>query len=177
MCGAAAAAAFSKVKAIRLILFRLILALAAGCSPSPDAPGATTPSPEENAREYVHKNGLTIELPEKFSVEETSEGFIIEPAGGANRNVRYPIEAQVILKKDEIPPSREYAEQKTIGNRTIKYRINQNEGGSGGAEYNLTANEQIGDSVIYYSQSEQSEDVAPHFKLCWTIIENTSLKN
>jgi hypothetical protein len=60
--------------------------------------------------------------------------------------------------------------------RKIKYRINQNEGGSGGAEYNLTAHEQIGSSVVYYSQSEQSKDALPQFNLAWTIIENAALK-
>lgn len=164
-------AAFS-VKKNCLILLGFVLALAAtGCSTS--QPAAT----RENMREYVHKNGLTIKLPEKFSAEETGEGFVVQPADGSNRNVRYPIQAQVTLKKDEIPPSREYSEQKTIGNRTIKYQINKQEGGSGGAEYNFTAQEQIANDVIYYSQSEQSKDAPPEFKLCWTIIENTSLKN
>ena len=163
-------AALLNLRKIKLLLLGFILAMAANCSTSPQA------VPKENMREYVHKNGLTIKLPEKFSAEETGDGFIVEPADGSNRNVRYPIEAQVILKKGEIPPSWENAEEKTVGNRTIKYRINKQTGGSGGAEYNFNAHETIGNDVVYYSQAEQSKDAAPQFNLAWTIIENTSIK-
>lgn len=173
------AKAFSNFGKISLIPLWFILTLAAaGCSPSPRAPQAATPFPKENTREYVHKNGLTVRLPENFSVAEEPEGFIVETADGSNKSARYPTSVLVILKKDEKPSAGGYARQKTIGSRTIKYSIDKNEGGgSGGAEYNLSAYESTAKGYFHYSQTVQSEDSEPQFNLLWTIVENTSLKN
>lgn len=170
-------AAFSRIKTISLILLGFILTLAAGCSRLDTPPTAT--SSKENTREYVHKNGLTIRLPENFFARDVDEGFIVEPAADSNKSVRYPVQVHVILKKDEkTPGSYAYSRQKAIGSRTIKYSIDKNEGGgSGGAEYNLTAYESTAKGILYYSQTEQSEDSEPQFKLCWTVMENTSLKD
>jgi len=166
MCGEAA---FSGVRKNILILLVCLSALAAGC---PSGPSSVVP--KENMREYVHKNGLTVKLSEKFSAVETGEGFTVEPADGSNKNVRYPVQARLALQIKV--PEWENAEQKTVGNRTINYRTEKQEGGSGGAEYTFSAYEQTGDAYIYYEQREQSKDAAPQFNLCWSIIENTSLR-
>ena len=161
--------AFSGVKKNILILLICLSALAAGC-PS----GSSPVVPKENMREYVHKNGLTVRLSEKFTAVETGEGFTVEPADGSNKNARYPVQARVALQSQV--PAWENAEQKTVGSRTINYRTGKQEGGSGGAEYTFSAYEQIGNAYIYYEQREQSKDIAPQFNLCWSIVENTSLK-
>lgn len=164
--------AFSDVRKNMLILLCFVLGLAANCTTLPSQQTA-----EENMREYVHKNGLMVKLPEKYSAEESGEGFVVQPADGSNKNLRYPIEANVAFHKNGKMPKGEWTQQKNIGNRTIKYRIEKQEGGSGGAEYSFSAYESAGNGYIYYEQREQNEDVQPQFNICWTIIENTFLKN
>ena len=132
-------------------------------------------------KEYVHKNGLTIKLPADFSAEETDEGFIVQPADGSNKSVRFPVEARVALLKDGKPTDgdEKRMQQKSVGNRTLKYRVEKLDGGSGGAEYDFFAYESVAGSSGYisYRQREQSENSEPAFNLVWQIIENTRIKN
>lgn len=158
------------VKNASFLLFLLVCVsfFAAGCPTSPTA------VPNENMRETVHKNGLTVRLPEKFAAAEIGEGFRIEPADGSNKNVRYPVEATVTLEAD--PPAGEFPREKTDGGRSVKYRVEKQDGGSGGEEYSLTAIETVAGGYIVYRQREQSKTVEPNFDLTRTIIAGTSYK-
>lgn len=156
-------------KRVRLIIFGVILFLANNCSMSPRS--------EENLRQYVHQNGLMIKLPEQYAATINDDGFTVEPADGSNKNRRYPIQAKISHRGLGETPVDDGSKQKTIGNRTIKYRIEKQEGGSGGEEYNFSADETLNGELISYNQSEQSEGSPPRFDLIWLIIANTSLEN
>jgi hypothetical protein len=156
-------------KRTRIFFLGVILLLVNNCSTSTHFEG--------NLREYVHQNGLTIKLPEEYAAAKISDGFTVEPADESNKNRRDPIRATIHLRGIGEIPADDNAEQKAIGNRTIKYRIEKKEGGSGGAEYNFSGYETIKGELISYAQSEQSESSPPRFDLIWLIIANTSVKN
>lgn len=137
---------------------------------------ANAPSENQNMREYVNKNGLTVKLPDNLTARENGDGFIIEPSDGSNKNVRFPVETFVKLSTGESFRPEEFSLQKSIGNRNIKYRVEKTEGGSGGAEYNFNAVEKIDGGYISYQTAEQNKYSEPEFKTVWQIIENTSVK-
>lgn len=141
--------------------------------------GCMTNSPQNaqtNMRELTHPNGLSVKLDEKYSARQTDQGFIIEPADGSNQNVRVPVEINVSLVQN-IPDQNDNAlKTKEFGSRKINYKIEKNEGGSGGELYEFKGFEKVSGGIIEYSQTEQSKYSEPDFQTLWKTIENTSLK-
>lgn len=160
-------AVFSDLRKNMIFFLLLVSVFAANCRT------ANAPPENQNMREYVNKNGLTVKLPDNLTARENTDGFLIEPSDGSNKNVRVPVEIFVRLRKDS--PG-EFSEQKSIGGRKIKYRVEKTDGGSGGEQYDFQAVEAVDDGYISYQTAEQNKYSEPEFKTVWQIIENTSVK-
>ncbi len=111
-----------------------------------------------------------------FIKKENENGFIVEPAGGSNQNVRFPIEIKTSLHKGKKFPTDDSLKRKGDGNRKISYRTEKDDGGSGGEIHSFTGFEKISDGYTQYSQTIQSKYSEPDFQTIWKTIENTSLK-
>ncbi len=134
--------------------------------------------PKGNMSEHIHKNGLTVKLPENLSAKQSDNGFTIEPADGSNKNLRIPIEINIGLVADKSNgfPDESLSKNKTVATRNIKYQIQKDDGGSGGESYTFTGYETVANDYIKYSQMLQSKYDEPDFATLWQIIENTSIK-
>lgn len=137
---------------------------------------STEPNVMRNTREVVHPNGLSVRLPDSLTTSETDDGFLIVPPGDANAYSRYPLEINVTLHRGEEQPDGSWAEQRRIESRVVHYRVEENEGGSGGSEYGLYAWESVPGGYIKYQQWAQAEMSRPDFKLAWQVIEGTRIK-
>lgn len=163
-------AMFSNLRNIFTIGFYLFTFAAIGCTTAP------LQKAQENMREYIHPNGLVVKLNKDFSAKENESGFIVEPAGSSNQNVRFPVEIKISLHKGKEFPNDDLLKRKDAGNRKISYRTEKNDGGSGGETYSFTGFEKISDGYIEYSQTIQSEYSEPDFQTIWEAIETTSVK-
>ena len=126
-------------------------------------------------REFVHQNGLVVKLPKTLAATGTDDGFLIEPAGDLNKHLHNQLIIWIEKRENKGPTALINVRQKTVGKRIINYRIEQNEDGSGGAEYRLTAWEKVEGIFVVYKQTQQSEDGEPNFTTCWQIIEKTEI--
>jgi len=163
-------AMFSNLRNIFTTWLCLLTFATIGCITAPQQKA------RENTREYIHPNGLVIELNKDFSAKENDNGFIVEPAGGSNQNVRFPVEIKISLHKGKEFPNDDLLKRKDAGNRKISYRTEKDNGGSGGEAYSFTGFEKISDGYIKYSQTIQSKYSEPDFQTIWETIENTSVK-
>ena len=163
-------AVFSDLRNNMVFLLLLFSVFALNCRTENALPA------NQNMREYTNKNGLTVKLPDHLAARENGDGFLVEPSDGSNKNIRFPVEIVVKLNRDGSNPSGEFPEQKSVGGKNVKYRIEKAEGGSGGAEYKLEAFEVVDGGYISYETTEQDKYSEPEFKTLWQIIENTSVK-
>lgn len=126
-------------------------------------------------KESHHPNGLTLGVPEGFEARQTEDGFVVEPSGSQNREVRRPVLANVTLGKGDAPdePS---LETKSIGRREVRYGVTKREGGSGGEVYALNVFERLPGGHVKYSQAMQSDAGEPDFELCWALVYSTRLR-
>lgn len=127
-------------------------------------------------REFVHQNGLVVELPKILVAKETNQGFLIEPTDDLNRHLRNSLMVWIEKRENVEAVALANMRQKKIGNRTLNYQIETSEGGSGGAEYYFTAWEKNDRNFIVYKQTQQSEYGEPAFAICWQIIEKVAIK-
>lgn len=160
---------FSSLKNTFAAFFVAVL-LFSGCS------NADRPKAVGTMRENIHPNGLIVKSSENFSAKQTANGFIVEPAGGANANLRVPVEIKVDFIKDKNIESATIQHEKSVGTRRIRYDIGKSEGGSGGETFDFTGYEQVSGGTIEYRQTTQSKAAEPDFSSLWEIIENTTLK-
>lgn len=126
-------------------------------------------------KESQHANGLTVGVPEGFEARQTEEGFVVEPSGSQNREVRRPIVANVSLVKGDAADDSSL-QSKSIGGREVRYRVTKSEGGSGGEVYTLNVFERVPNGHIKYSQAMQSDAGEPDFALCWTLVGSTKYR-
>jgi hypothetical protein len=127
-------------------------------------------------KESQHANGLTVGVPEGFEAKQTEDGFVVEPQGNKNLEVRYPVVASVSLLKGADAPDEPGSQTKSVGGREVHYRVTKSEGGSGGEVYTLSVYELIQGGHIRYMQSMQSEMGEPDFALCWTLVGSTKYR-
>lgn len=131
-----------------------------------------TPPRLKIVKESRHPNGLTVGVPEGFEARQTDDGFVVEPAGGKNLEVRHPVVANVLLVKGDAPDEASL-QTKSIGGKEVRYRVTKGAGGSGGEVYALNAFERVPGGHIKYSQATQSEMGEPDFALGWTLVGST----
>lgn len=134
-------------------------------------------SAAQNIKEIKHANNLVVGVPAGFAARDDDNGFVIEPENNENVSLRRPIAVNVSFEKGKSIPQEAPLESKTVNGKTVFYRIEKSEGGSGGEQYYLEVFEKAGDGWITYSQSEQSEYAQPDFALCWQVVRHTSLRN
>jgi hypothetical protein len=157
---------------IKMIWLLLLSALAINCGV------ISNNQPKGNMSETIHKNGLTVKLPENLSAKQSDNGFTIEPSDGSNKNIRIPIEINIGLFADNnnIFADESLSKNKTVATRNIKYQIQKDDGGSGGETYAFIGYETNAKGCIKYSQTLQSKYDEPDFATLWQVIENTSVK-
>lgn len=124
----------------------------------------------ERLKTETHRNGLVINIADTLKVEQTEGGFHIYPPNGLDR--RSPVEATAELHAGEPAPPGEWPEEKRVGERTVHYRIDESDGGSGGREYDMQAWEPYPGGYILYRERIQSEG-KPDFELLWGLVEGT----
>ncbi|MBC7798404.1 MAG: hypothetical protein H7Z37_16160 [Pyrinomonadaceae bacterium] len=78
------------------------------------------------------------------------------------------------MSKNKLIPESQSLKVTIVGNQIIRYKTEKSQGGSGGAEYSLTAYKAIDNGFIEFSQSKQSESFEPNFDICWKVIESTT---
>lgn len=145
------------------------LLLCAACAPA----GGQHSPPLKIVKESQHANGLVVGLPEGFEARQTEDGFVVEPSGSQNREVRNPAVAGVSLVKGQGTPEGPALEPKAIGGRDVRYRVAKSEGGSGGEVYTLEVYERVEGGHLRYTQATQSEMGEPDFALGWTLVGST----
>ncbi len=125
------------------------------------------PAAGEEVREVRHRNGLALVLPVDMAVTGTADGFVVDPGPFRSMGpVTVRLQALAAAGDDGWP------DRRAIGDRVLSYRIDYlGEGGSGGAEYAITARETSALGDVVYTQQAQSELGAPTFELFWRIVE------
>lgn len=128
-------------------------------------------------KEARHANGLTVGLPEGFGARQTEDGFVVEPSGDRNRQLRDPVVAYVSLFKG-IGSQDDYGlRAKSVGGREVLYRVTRSENpGSGGDIYALEVSEGVPGGHVEYTQATQSEAGEPDFALCWALVGSTKYR-
>lgn len=162
-------AASSIKHARRPLLLAACALLCAGCAVF------EAPSRFKIVKETHHPNGLTLGVPEGFEARQTGDGFVVEPAGNQNREVRRPVVVNIALGKGDAPdePS---LETKSLGRREVRYGVTKREGGSGGEVYAFDAFERVPGGHVRYSQAMQSDAGEPDFGLCWALVVSTRFR-
>lgn len=126
-------------------------------------------------REVRHTNGLVLGVPEGFEAKTTDGGFVVEPSGDANREVRRPLTARVSLVAGDAPDIAS-SKTKTVGGREFRYAVAKSEGGSGGEVYTLDVYERVQGGHLRCTQAAQSEAGEPDFALCWTLANSAKFQ-
>jgi len=123
---------------------------------------------------HSHPTGLTLEAPSTLSVEQTERGFIFSPSD--NATVRSPTQIIVELRQGALPAG-SWPERHRRQGRTARYRIDIEDGGSGGEQHVLRAWEESANGYFWLEQAIQVE--APgvaDFGTAWRILESASVK-
>lgn len=154
------------------IAFLLCGILIAACG---NASKNTNNTPQ-NLKSMIHPNKLNIKIPENFSARQTENGFVIEPSGEENLNLRNPVLIYVSLSKENVLADSADVKTKNIGGKSVNYSLEKSDGGSGGETYSLQITEKTSLGYIQYGQALQSEFSEPDFETLWTIAENTSIE-
>ena len=163
-------ASSGKTGSLAPLLLACALLCCAACAPA----GGQNPPPLKIVKESQHANGLVVGLPEDFEARQTEDGFVVEPSGSQNREVRNPAVAGVSLVMGNAPEESSL-KSKSIGGRDVRYRVAKSEGGSGGEVYTLEVYERVEGGHLRYTQATQSEMGEPDFALCWTLVGSTKL--
>lgn len=151
-----------------LLLLAVCALLCAGCSSA----AHKAPPTLKIVKETQHANGLVVGVPEGFEARQTADGFVVEPSGNKNLEVRHPVIAYVSLVKGDAPDESSLR-TKTHGGKEVRYRVGKGEGGSGGETYTLNVFERVTGGLLRYTQATQSEMGEPDFALCWALVGST----
>ncbi len=129
-----------------------------------------SPDPEQTVR-HRHPNGLSLDLPDSLVVERTSDGFRVRPPGTGNA-VRNPVEVVASLRPGGARPGG----GRWSTRRGARYRVLEDEGGSGGAGYRLEAWKKHPGGHVRFEQYTQREGGAPDFALAWRVIGGSGVE-
>jgi hypothetical protein len=123
---------------------------------------------------FEHPNGITLMLPRYLVADPTSTGFLVSTP--QSRFLRIPEEVSVDLRADAREPKGEWPSTRDFDERVIYFRVDMEEGGSGGSTYILSAWETTQDGYIEVKQHTQAEGLSsPDFSLAWKVIEHMEL--
>lgn len=124
---------------------------------------------EEPAIEHLHPNGLALRLPASLVVHQLNDGFVVQPA--ASVQTRAPHQVFVSLRQGVSPLAGGELERKNVAGHLVFFRVDHEEGGSGGASHKLTAWRPYADGYVLITQVAQAEwPAAPDHSLAWVVI-------
>lgn len=109
----------------------------------------------EPTTRLVHPNGLMLELPASLDAQQRLDGFLVTPPGARER--RSPQQVSITRHLGAARPPGAWPEQKRVAGRAFSYRVEQNEGGSGGEAHVLTAWTPYPGGYVQVEQTVQSE--------------------
>jgi Type six secretion immunity 3 domain len=118
----------------------------------------------------VHPSGLEIELPaDVYEIEISAKGWHIRPQEAARLRSPFDIRIEVAAPAR---PDGAWPQSRLLHGRTVHYRIDSEEAGSGGILYVLHAwAEGRGDVHLMLEQTVQVEPpAAPDFADSWAIL-------
>jgi hypothetical protein len=131
------------------------------------SPGSQTQTQQQT---YEHANGLRLVLATSYRATIIANGFLIEPTSGQDRRYPLTISVNLLANSPDVITDR----QARLGSRRMRYAVTMiNEGGSGGAEYELVAIEYTQGRWIQYVQRAQEEGMEPVFQ-AWEIAKGVS---
>jgi hypothetical protein len=114
-----------------------------------------------------HQNGLIVNRPKGFDVQETATGFAMTQSGTLRNPLTLQIGAVAEGQQPSVAPS-------WFGLLGFRYRIDKSEGGSGGETFTLTAMYPLRHCWLLLSASQQAEVVQPTFLEAWAVLDNAS---
>lgn len=123
--------------------------------------------------DYIHPNGLALKLPATLSARQLSDGFVVQLA--ASFQGRDPQQVFVTLQQGANMPADERLERKNVAGRLVLFRLDREEGGSGGVNHKLNAWSPYADGYVLIIQVAQAEwPTVPNHSLAWIVIEAIS---
>lgn len=124
---------------------------------------------ETSIVDHVHPNGLILRLPTALSTRQISDGFVVQLA--ASLQQRVPQQVSVTLHRGGNIPTGENLEKKSVAGGLVLFRVDREEGGSGGASHTLTAWRAYADGYVQIVQVTQAEwPSVPDHSLAWTVV-------
>lgn len=118
----------------------------------------------------THANGLTISVPAALAATQTASGFRMQTRAA----VRNPV-VIVIELHDTLPPET-LTRHRLVNRMRVRYRVTEEEGGSGGPEFRLEAARQMAARHIFLALTHQAEWPArPDFDLGWRILTSATV--
>jgi hypothetical protein len=125
---------------------------------------------KQSAIDYIHSNGLTLKLPADLVVHNLGEGFAVQIA--ASLQERIPKQVLITKRQSESPPAGRWSEKKSATGRLFFFRLDREEGGSGGVRHTLTAWCPYADGYVWIVQAVQAEWPAPpDHALAWMVMD------
>jgi len=122
----------------------------------------------EHSTMITHTNGLSLNLPPTLIAERRLEGFVIYPPDSRNRRV--PTEAEVTLSGAALGGP--WPERRTVGKILVSFRVDESDGGSGGATFTFASFAPLGQRFVVVQQVTQAEPPArPDFAVAWRAWE------
>lgn len=148
------------------LLPSLCALLAFSCATGPDVGEKA----KKKMRTLEHRSGLIIGIDDSFTAVETKNGYVLRPRDADV--VRSPTEIEVTLEPGRTPAG-SWPKTKDVNGTTVHYRITEDPGGSGGAEYTLTGWQTCAEWHITLRQrvqaeTEQEADFASGFEVLGT---------
>jgi hypothetical protein len=108
-----------------------------------------------------------------MKIEQTPHGYIVRDPILRRYTIEASVERIATIATDGAP---KLAKRKKAGGRSVSYQIDKiNEGGSGGAIYELRVLWVNEGGAFLYSQQGQAEYGEPSFDLCWDLVKTTEL--
>jgi hypothetical protein len=125
---------------------------------------------KEPTIDYIHSNGLSLKLPAVLSAHQLSDGFVVQLA--ASLQDRAPKQVFVTLRQGASMPAGEWLERKSVAGRLFPFRLDREEGGSGGVSHKLTAWSPYADGYVLIIQVAQAEwPTVPDHSLAWMVMD------
>jgi hypothetical protein len=117
-----------------------------------------------------HPSGLALRVPEgSFDVKQTAAGFRLLPVGSAQR--RTATEVTVDLRTGQAPEG-SFPQTRKLRGRIFRYRVDVEEGGSGGDEHVLRAFSEAGAQHVWIEEGQTIEPPAKaDFAAAWQIAD------
>lgn len=117
-----------------------------------------------------HRANLVVPTPQGFRSDEGTAGVAFVQDG----DLRSPMTVRIDLYAE--PGLTDATDQRQLKDGLAQYKIEEMEGGSGGALWQLSAVRQTPKGALVMHASQQAEFGQPDFSEAWAIFENAEVK-